>query len=635
MSTAWGSLGLTGLTPHSSTVEADTRALLTIALVTVIGVFAQVIGTRWRMPPIVLLLLFGVVVGPSALGWVDPRAIGSGLNVLVKLAVAIILFDGALNLRLGDLRRTLREVRRLVTVGVVITATGATLAAYFLAEMRWQTALVFGTLVSVTGPTVVQPLLKRIELPRGVRATLEGEAIIVDPIGAILAVTVFDIVLEVEGPSFGVLAAVPSYVIRIAAGVLVGVGAGLALSRLLRWKRAVPAELANLVALAGVWGAFALAETLRQESGIMAAVAMGLTMQRDVIPEEHRLRRFKEQLTVLAISMLFVLLAAALPAGLLRTEGWKGVLTVAVLMFIVRPISVFTSLIGSTLTLRERTFVAWIGPRGIVAASVASLFALRLAELGMADSSRLLALTFLTIAITVTVQGLSAALVARALKLHVGAGKPAIVVGAGPLALTLARVLADAGRPVSVVDRNATYVRRARQAGIEAVRGNGLDESVLEQAGASDAEVLVALTTNPEVNALAAQVARDRQGIPHTYPAIGKPEHGVTEELLTQSGARLAFGRPVDVRRWDALIDAGSVRLEWVTIPAEWENRTVSALAAPEGVLAVARRRGDHVEVTYPAQRWQRGDRVALLTALEPDEALRVLVPSAAVQPGT
>jgi NhaP-type Na+/H+ or K+/H+ antiporter/Trk K+ transport system NAD-binding subunit len=611
-------------------VEADTRALLTIALVTVIGVFAQVVGTRWRMPPIVLLLLFGVLAGPSVLGWVDPGAIGSGLTVLVKLAVAIILFDGALNLRLGDLRRTLREVRRLVTVGVVITAVGATLAAYFLAGMRWETALVFGTLVSVTGPTVVQPLLKRIELPRSVRATLEGEAIIVDPIGAILAVTVFDIVLEVEGPSFGVLAAVPSYVIRIGIGALVGVAAGLALSRLLRWKRAVPAELANLVALAGVWGAFALAETLRHESGIMAAVAMGLAMQRDVIPEEHRLRRFKEQLTVLGISMLFVLLAAALPAGLLRAEGWKGVLTVAVLMFVVRPISVFFSLIGSTLNARERTFIAWIGPRGIVAASVASLFALRLAELGMPDSSRLLALTFLTIAITVTVQGLSASLVARALKLHGGAGKPAIVLGAGPLALTLARVLADAGRPVSVVDRNATYVRRARQAGLDAVRGNGLDESVLEQAGASDAEVLVALTTNPEVNALAAQVARDRHGIPHAYPAIGKPEHGVTEELLSQSGARLAFGRPVDVRRWDATIDAGAVQLAWVTIPADWNNTTVSALATPDGVLAVARRRGDHVEVTHPAQRWQRGDRVALLTAFAPDEALRALVP-----PGT
>ena len=613
-----------------STVEADTRALLTIALVTVIGVFAQVIGTRWRTPPIVLLLLFGVLAGPSVLGLVDPHAIGSGLAVLVKLAVAIILFDGALNLRLGDLRRTLREVRRLVTVGVVITATGATLAAYFLAGMRWQTALVFGTLVSVTGPTVVQPLLKRIELPRGVRATLEGEAIIVDPIGAILAVTMFDILLEVQEPGFGVLAAVPSYAIRIAVGALVGIGAGFALSRLLRWKRAVPAELANLVALAGVWGAFALAETLRHESGIMAVVAMGLAMQRDAIPEEHRLRRFKEQLTVLGISMLFVLLAAALPVGLLRVEGWKGILTVAVLMFVVRPISVFTSLVGSTLTWRERTFVAWIGPRGIVAASVASLFALRLAELGMADSDRLLALTFLTIAITVTVQGLSASLVARALKLHIGARKPVIVVGAGPLALTVARVLVEAGRPVSVVDRNATYVRRARQAGIDAVRGNGLDEAVLEQAGASDAEILIALTTNPEVNALAAQVARDRQGIPHTYPAIGKPEHGVTEELLTQSGARLAFGRPVDVRRWDALIDAGSVQVEWVTIPANWENRTVSALATPDGVLAVARRRGDHVEVTHPAQRWQRGDRVALLTALEPGDALPALVPPAA-----
>lgn len=609
-------------------MPADTRALLTIAIVTVIGIAAQVIGTRWRLPAIVLLLLFGVLAGPSGLGWVDPTAIGSGLSVLVKLSVAIILFEGALNLRLGDLRRTLREVRRLVTVGVIITSVGATAAAYFIAGLRWETALVFGTLVSVTGPTVVQPLLKRIELPRSVRAILEGEAILVDPIGAILAVTVFDIVLEVEVASFGALAAVPSYVIRIGVGAIVGVAAGIGLSRLLRWKRAVPADLANVVALAAVWGAFAMAEWLRAESGIMAVVAMGLAMQRDAIPEEQRLRRFKEQLTILAVSMLFVLLAAALPVGLLRTEGWRGVVTVAVLMLVVRPISVFASLAGSSLNRRERVFVAWIGPRGIVAASVASLFALRLAELGLADSSRLLALTFLTIAMTVTLHGLSAPLVARALKLHVGARKPVIVIGAGPLALAVARILADAGRPVAVVDRNATLVRHARQAGLEAVRGNGLDESVLDEAGAADAEMLLALTTNAEVNALAAQVARDRHGIPHTYPAIGRPEHGVTEELLVQSGSRLAFGRPVDVRRWDARLEAGATQLTWVTIPDDWLTREVATLVAADDVLAVARRRGDDVEVTHASQRWHRGDRIAMLTSLPPDDALRVLQPS-------
>lgn len=606
-------------------MPADTRAILTIAIVTAIGIAAQVIGTRWRIPPIVLLLFFGVASGPSGFGWVEPTAIGAGLSVLVKLAVAIILFDGALNLRLGDLRRTLRDVRRLVTVGVIITSLGATAAAYFIAGLGWETALVFGTLVSVTGPTVVQPLLKRIELPRSVRAVLEGEAILVDPIGAILAVTVFDIVLEVQEVSFGALAAVPSYLIRIGIGAIVGVAAGFGLSRLLRWKRAVPPDLANVVALAGVWGAFAAAEWLSAESGIMAVVAMGLAMQRDVIPEEHRLRRFKEQLTVLAVSILFVLLAAALPIGLLRTEGWRGVLTVAVLMFAVRPLSVLSSLAGSSLTVREKVFVAWIGPRGIVAASVASLFALRLAELGLPDSSRLLALTFLTIAMTVTLHGLSAPLVARALRLHVGARKPVIVVGGGPFALTVARILADGGRPLAVVDRNATFVRRARTAGLDAVRGNGIDESVLEEAGASDADMLLALTTNAEVNALAAQVARDRHGIPHTYPAIGKPEHGVTEELLLQSGARLAFGRPVDVRRLDAQLEAGTVQLTWATIPDDWNARPLNALAVSDDVLAVARRRGDDVEVTHAAQRWQRGDRIALLTPLDPIEALRVL----------
>lgn len=593
------------------------QALLTIALATAIGMLAQVIGAWTRIPPIVLLLGFGVLFGPSGLGWVNPNAIGPGLTVLVKLAVAIILFDGALNLRLDDLRRSAREVRQLVSVGVLITATLATLAAWLIAGLRWQTAMLFGTLVSVTGPTVVQPLLKRIELPRRVRALLEGEAILIDPIGAILAVTLFEVLLDLQvARPGGLLEGMVAYVSRIAVGILVGVTAGIAMSVLLRLRRAVPEELGNLVALAGVWGAFAVAEALLPEAGIMAAVAMGLAIQRDAIPGEHRLRRFKEQLTVLGVSLLFVLLAANLPVQLLRAEGWRGVITVLVLMFVVRPLVVAVSLRGSAFTARERIFVAWVGPRGIVAASVASLFALRLEALGLPDGDRLLALTFLTIAMTVTIQGLTAPLAARALALQMTGGKPVVVVGGGPLGLSLAKLLADAGRPVAVVDRNLAYVWRARRAGLPAVVGNALDESVLAEAGADDAELFIATTSNSEVNAIAAQLARDRFGIPQAFTALANPDRGATEALLRQSGARLAFGRPVEVRQWDAAIDSGGVELKWITLPQGWQARALSDLVVTDAVLPIARRRGENVEVAFGEQRLASGDSVAVLTRL-------------------
>ncbi|HEX7122278.1 MAG TPA: NAD-binding protein, partial [Gemmatimonadaceae bacterium] len=282
-----------------------------------------------------------------------------------------------------------------------------------------------------------------------------------------------------------------------------------------------------------------------------------------------------------------------------------------------------TSLRHSALSWRERVFVAWIGPRGIVAASVASLFALRLAELGAPDATRLLALTFLTIAMTVTIQGITAPLAARVLSLHATGGKPAIIVGAGPLGLTIARILADAGRPVALIDRNPTYIRRARRAGLETLRGNALEESLLEEAGGDDAELLVAVTTNSEVNALAAQLARDRFGIPHAYTALGQPERGATQEMIALSGAQMAFGRPVDVRQWDAAIESGEMELKWVTLPDSWQSRPVSQVGRSKGALAIARRRGNNVEVTHSTQRWNSGDAIAVVTRMEPEAVIR------------
>ena len=267
-----------------------------------------------------------------------------------------------------------------------------------------------------------------------------------------------------------------------------------------------------------VWGAFATAEWAQGEAGITAAVVMGLATQRGAVPEERRLRLFKEQLTVLGISLLFVLLAANLPLDVVIREGWRGILTVVALTVLVRPVSVWVSLRKSTMTWKEKLFVMFISPRGIVAASVASLFALELTEAGFEEGQRVLAITFLTIAITVTMQGLTAGWVSRLLGLDSLAGSRAIVVGAGPLALAVAGILARFGRPVTVVDRNTALVEQAREQGFDAREGNALDEDVLDDAGAEEAETVVAVTTNSEVNALAAHLAANGIQTAINYP---------------------------------------------------------------------------------------------------------------------
>lgn len=594
-------------------------ALLTIAWAAAAGLLAQVLGHRWRIPSIVPLLVFGMLLGPSGLGFVEPQSLGTGLAVIVKLAVAIILFEGALNLRLGDLRHAARDVRNLVTIGVVVTWVGATLVAYGVARLSLPVAIVFGALVTVTGPTVVQPLLRRVTLPRQVRTVLEGEAILNDPIGAVLAVAVVDVMLGIHGVHpIGILDGAWAYLGRLLVGLITGVVGGVVLSRMLRMRGFIPGELANLVTLAAVWGVFAAAEYLQSESGIMASVAMGLAMQRGAVPDERRIRHFKEQLTVLGISLLFVLLSANLPLGVVREEGLRGLLTVLLLMFVVRPLSVGISLRGSTLSTRERLFVAWIGPRGIVAASVASLFALMLTDAGFSEGQRVLAIAFLTIALTVTIQGLTAGLVARLLGLQSMTGRRVLVIGAGPVGLAIAGVLRRHGRPVTIVDRNTALVRQARAGGFEATEGNALDESVLEQAQLQETETIVAVTPNSEVNTLAAHVAHEAFGVARAFPAIGRPGEGVGASLLERVGGQLAFGRPMDIRTWETALEAGSAAVLDYTVPgaSSRAGATFSPTDLPETIVALARVRGDSLDVVTSSTTWNGGDTVAVLTSL-------------------
>jgi NhaP-type Na+/H+ or K+/H+ antiporter len=614
-------------------VHSVDPALLTIALAVAAGLLAQVLGHRLRIPAIVPLLVLGVALGPSGLGVVVPASLGGGLSVIVKLCVAVILFDGALNLRIADLRRAMTEVRNLVTVGVLVSWVGATLAAWLIAGFSVSVAIVFGALMTVTGPTVVQPLLRRVSIPRRVRTVLEGEAILIDPVGAVLAVAVVDVVLGLAGVHpIGVLSGAWGYVGRLLVGLIAGGLGGLALSWTLRRRGLVPAELVNLVSLAFVWAAFAAAEWAQSEAGIMASVVMGLMMQRGTVPEERRLRRFKEQLTVLGISILFVLLAAALPLGIVRAEGWRGILTVLALIFVVRPLCVLASLPGSALTWRERLFVMWISPRGIVAASVASLFAVVLDEAGFAEGTRILAITFMAIAITVTLQGLTASTVARLLGLRSLAHQAVIIVGAGPLARGLADVLQRHGRAVTLVDRNETLVDAARATGLDARLGNALDEDVLAELGAEEAATVVAVTTNSEVNALATHLAHDAFGVERTFPALGHPSRGAGPRLLERVGGRIAFGGPIDVRAWEASLEEGTAIFVSYRVPVGGPLR---ASQLPDGVVPVARVQGASAEVVTAELSWRAGDELVLLSRLPENATATVLESATAVRSDT
>lgn len=598
----------------------DLPLLLTVIWAVAFGLAAQVLAHRWRLPAIVLLLIFGVAVGPSGLDLVQPNTMGSGLPVLVKLAVAIILFEGALNLRLKGLSRSAREIRNLVTVGALVTWALTTAVAHLVVGFPISLAVIFGALMTVTGPTVVQPLMRRMKIPRAIKTILEGEAILIDPIGAILAVAVLDIVLAL-GASEPVMAvfAIWGYVSRLVIGFVVGGAMAIFISLVMRIPRLVNAELGNLIALAGVWTSFGIAEMIQGEAGIMASVAMGLVLQSEAVPGVRQLRRFKETLTTLSISVLFILLAANLKIETVLAEGATGVIGVALVMVLVRPIAVFFSTRNTKLTWREKTLISWIGPRGIIAASVASLFSLTLIRAGHGDGERLLALTFLAIIMTVTIQGLTAPVLARLLGLHSMTGRKAMVIGAGRFGRAIASILQDCGRPVILIDTNQDHVDAARSAGFEVVHGSALDEGVLEQVDLEDAETVVAVTPNSEVNVLAARVAREDFRIRRTYPALSSSNRDVGARLLEETGGSLAFAEPIDLVAWEESAE-GAERFEWM-VPLSWPARLTGSTDFPETVLPVVRIRQEGAEVVHAEQTWQSGDRIVFLLRTTPDVA--------------
>ncbi len=601
-------------------MEHGEQAFMTIVLAAGFGVFAQVMAHRWRIPAIVLLLGLGVVLGPQALGLVQPASLADGLSILVKLSVALILFEGALNLRLGELRHALTEVRNLVTVGVGITWLLTAPAVHYLAGFSWPVAILFGALMTVTGPTVVQPLLKRLHVSRRIKTILEGEAVLVDPIGAILAVAVMEGLLVFYSDSAGgLLTVLSAYFTRLLVGGVIGALGGYLLSKTLAARRLVPMDLSGLVVLTGVWGLFGVAEMLQPEAGLATSVAAGLIIQRESLPGIRQMRRFKETLTLLSLSTVFILLAANLDLAQVMGEGWRGVATVLVMMLLIRPVMVFLANLRSELSWREKLFIAWIGPRGIVAASVASLFGLALSRIGVAEGERLTGLVFLTIAMTVTLQGLSAAWVERLLGLTDTQTKKAIIVGAGPLGILLANILSEAGRPVMLIDRNPMHIERARCQGLDAHTANALDADSLERLGVEDAELLVAVTPNSEVNTLATQLARDSFGLQRAYPALDSPEKGAGPGLVQQSGNNVAFGGPIDFPYWENLARQRAAQ-RWVArAPEDWKSITAGVCPQPDGALPLARVRNKAIELVNTEQIWQAGDEIVFLA--EVDEA--------------
>lgn len=505
------------------------------------GFACQWLAWRLRLPAILFLLGAGILAGP-VLNLVDPDAVfGDLLTPIVSVAVAIILFEGSLTLKLSEIRGHGSVVRNLVTVGVIVTWVIGALAAFYFLNWDPYLAALFGAIVTVSGPTVVMPLLRAVRPSSAVSSILRWESILIDPLGAILALLVFDVILSRQaGDGFSHIAV--NVAVIAAAGTVLGVVGGHLFGIAVR-KRIIPDLLRDYAALAAVLTVFAVAEAVRGESGFLAVTIMGVWLANMRNVEIEDILDFKESITLLLLGGLFILLAARLDVSEIALIGSGALAVLAVLQLIAGPLRAFVSAIGSPLNWRETLYVGWVFPRGIVAAAVSSLFALRLVEIDYPGASGLVPLVFSIIIGTVVLQSISAKLVANSLGVLEPEPTGVLVVGANPVGRMLAKALQDSGRRVCVADSHWASIREARMMGLPVFYGSPVSTYADRSLDLTGIGTLLAASRRPGLNELACVRFAADFGRDHVFVLGRKSEKAHEKHSISGAvGGRVLFG---------------------------------------------------------------------------------------------
>jgi NhaP-type Na+/H+ or K+/H+ antiporter len=591
-------------------MEAPFEITIQMVITVFAGISAQVMAAYFKLPSIVLLLLLGILLGKDGLGLLQPHLLGAGLEVIVSLATAIILFEGGLKLDRQELGKVSVSLQLLVTLGTMITLLGGSLAAHWLGEFPWNIAFLYGSIVVVTGPTVIGPLIQQINVDRQVATLLEGEGIIIDPVGAILAYVVLDTILNGDTDPIN---AIIGLLLRFGVGAGIGGIGGYLMSWIFKRANFISFELKNLVVLAMLWVLFTLAQIIRSESGIMTTVVAGAVFANSSVPEERLLRSFKNQLTILSVSVLFILLAADLSIASVLALGWGSLLTVLVLMFVVRPINIIFCTWNSDLNWRQKLFLSWVAPRGIVSASVASLFAILLTQRGINGGDSIKALVFLTIIMTVFCQGLTAGWLVKLLRISSQDATGAVIVGCNPLGLLIARFFQERGESVVMIDTDPERLAQAEAQNLRVIASSALDGEILEEAGIGSMGTFLAITSNGEVNFVLAQRAAEEFNPPCVLAAFPRHPQG---SPVVNSKVDQAFVADLPIKTWNEYLSNGQVKLGATTLNvAEFASQQEHIQEKiQDGILIpLLLEREQRLQVMSATQEWEIGDRIIYL----------------------
>ena len=520
--------------------------LIGITSVIFFGVGAQWLGWKLKLPAILLLLLSGLLAGP-VLGLVKPdELMGNLLTPFINVSVAIILFEGGLSLKFSELRNVGGAIGNLVSIGALLTWVLTSISGYLLFGFGWELAVLLGAILIVTGPTVIVPLLRQVRPSGQVGSILKWEGIVIDPIGAMIAVLVFEVILA-SGFSEATSLAFMSIFKTILFGSALGLAGAGALYLLLK-KHLLPDFLQNPVSLMFVVLIFTISDIFQHESGLWATTLMGVVLANQKAAKIHHIVEFKENIRLLLLSALFILLAARVElTNLLGNLNLDMLAFLAILIVVIRPAAVYLSTMFSPLSWKEKLFLCWMAPRGVVAASISSIFAISLMQNGFPEANQLISIVFITIISTVAIYGLTAPWVARKL----GVAKPVprgfLIIGGYDWAIDLATEIEKHGGKTLIADSNWKNISNAKSHGIETYYGNVLSEFALDHLNLDGIGKLISLTPNDEVNALTAIRFSELFGRSRVYqlsPSVKKKSDD-NEDGIIQAG-RILFQKNVN-----------------------------------------------------------------------------------------
>ena len=510
--------------------------MLELASIFVLGIFAQWLAWKIKQPAILPLILIGLAIGPLSTFFtedgsklIDGDAIFTGdlLFSFVSIAVGVILFEGGLTLNIKEIRSLAGTVRNLLVIGSLVTFVGGGLAAHYIMNLSWQMSFLFGALIIVSGPTVVVPILRNVKPNSNVNTVLKWEGILIDPLGALVAVLMYEFILSSKHGKEYPMEVFQDFFITISAGVVAGGLGAFFLYSLIR-NKALPEYLRNVFTLALVIFTFAFSELIHAEAGLMAATVMGIVLANVKLEELKKILSFKEDISVILISVLFILLSSRIDFIQIQKLGVSSIILFVIVIFVIRPVGVILSTWKSNLNWKEITFISWIGPKGIVAAAVASLFSLDLIGEGSyvdpKEAELLLPLVFSVIVGTVVLQGSSAKLVARLLGVVRKEPTGFIIVGANELARKIALKLKESGLYVLLVDTSVPNVKEAKKNGLRAVQANVLAESIFDDIDLSKIGKLAAITSNSGLNDLACKWFEKELGEENVFRLASKEE---------------------------------------------------------------------------------------------------------------